>query len=189
MKATKERWQQAQQEERKHHTMSMAEGIAHYKRSYDNYLHYLGTDYNHEGKTIVEIGCADFPALSHVTAKCKVVIEPMPSINLESICGVYDINLIKEPVEEITMPQSDEIWLLNVLQHVIDPDAFLDKCKASTKLIRFFEPIDYPADVCHPHVLTEELFTKWFGEFKIYDDKVAGFHQWRCAYSNYKTGN
>lgn len=187
MQVTPERWQQAQQEERKQHTLSYNEGVLHYKRSYDNYFKYLGTDYNHEGKTIVEIGCADFPALQHVTAAVKYVVEPMPSPILADICLKHGIYLVASPVEQIDLPISDEIWLLNVLQHVIDPDKFIDKCKASTKLIRFFEPLNYPADVCHPHVLTEADFKRWFGEFNIYSDKVAGFHQWECAYGNYKT--
>lgn len=186
MKINNERWQQAQTEERKQHYYSYEEGVAHYKKSYDNYLKYLGTDYNHEGKTIVEIGCADFPALQHVTADNKWVCEPMPSQHLKLICISHDIGLISKPVEKAILPLSDEIWLLNVLQHVIDPDTFIDKCKASTKLIRFFEPLNYPADVCHPHVLTEEDFTRWFGEYSIYNDKVQGFHQWECAYGNYK---
>lgn len=186
MKINNERWQLAQQEERKQHYYSYEEGVAHYKKSYDNYLKYLGTDYNHEGKTIVEIGCADFPALQHVTAKEKIVVEPMPSQTLAWICLNNGIKLIPLPVEKTILPDSDEIWLLNVLQHVIWPDLFIQKCKASTKLIRFFEPLNYPADVCHPHVLTEEDFTRWFKTYNVYDDKIAGFHQWECAYSNYK---
>lgn len=186
MAITHERWQQAQTEERKHHTYTYAEGVKHYKRSYDNYLKYLGTDYNHEGKTIVEIGCADFPVLQHVKAKKKIVVEPMPSELLKEICEDERISLYTNPVERMVLPPSDEIWLLNVLQHVIDPYTFIAKCKASTKLIRFFEPLNYPADVCHPHVLTEADFVRWFGEFKVYNDKVQGFHQWTCAYGNYK---
>lgn len=186
MSITNERWQQAQAEERKQHTYSYEEGVKHYKRSYDNYLKYLGTDYNHEGKTIVEIGCADFPALQHVKAKDRIIFEPMVSHILLEICETEGIKLIPQPIEIANMPESDEIWLLNVLQHVIDPDKFIDKCKASTKVIRFFEPLNYPADVCHPHVLTEADFTRWFGEFQVYRDKVPGFHQWECAYGNYK---
>lgn len=186
MAISNERWKQAQAEERKQHIYSYEEGVKHYKKSYDNYLKYLGTDYNHEGKTIVEIGCADFPALQHVTAENKIVIEPMMSTILSEICYFNDIEYLQRPVEEIKMPPSDEIWLFNVLQHVIDPDTFIDKCKASTKLIRFFEPLNYPADVCHPHVLTEEDFTRWFRHFAIYKDKVEGFHQWDCTYGNFK---
>lgn len=190
MVITNERWQQAQQEERKQHTYTYKEGVSHYKKSYDNYLKYLGTDYNHKGKAITEIGCADFPALQHVDCELKCVIEPMPSPMLQNICNMHNIWLISEPVEQIeSFPTSDEIWLLNVLQHVIDPDKFIEKCKATTKLIRFFEPLNYPADVCHPHVLTEADFKRWFGEFNVYSDKVAGFHQWSCAYGNFKTNN
>lgn len=186
MAITPERWQQAQAEERKQHTYSYDEGVKHYKNSYDNYLKYLGTDYNHEGKTIVEIGCADFPALQHVEAERKIVVEPMPSEILLQICNSEGIIIFRKPFEELGHIPSDEIWLLNVLQHVIDPDTFIDKCKASTKLIRFFEPLNYPADVCHPHVLTETDFARWFGHFAIYKDKVEGFHQWECAYGNFK---
>jgi hypothetical protein len=101
---------------------------------------------------------------------------------LEVICKEKGIERIKEPVEEIDLPECDEIWIFNVMQHIIDPDLFVEKCKASAKLIRYFEPVDYPTCRYHPHTFSMDDFTRWFDEPKLYKDFVSHFHDAICAY-------
>ncbi len=68
-------------------------------------------------------------------------------------------------IEIVTIPAEDfddygsyeEVWLLNVLQHVKSPSKILEKCR-SAKKVRFFEPINLPTDPAHPHTLTPDLF-------------------------------
>ncbi len=178
-------WLEAQKAERTQHTMDYEEGSKHYKRSYDNYFRYLGIGYDHPGKTIVEIGCADFPALEHCQVKKGICIEPMPSVMLREIAEMKWIDIIPFPVEEITIPKCDEIWLLNVMQHIIDPDLFVEKCKEAADVIRFFEPINYPTCVYHPHTFTLDQFKDWFGNANYYNDKAPYFHQAECAYGTW----
>lgn len=183
---TTERWKRAQLAERKCHTYDYDEGVRLYKFSYECYANYINlTKVN---GTVIEIGCADFPALQHYPASHGIVIEPMPSPILDRIVKECNLTLIKEPVENIILPPCDEIWLMNVMQHIIDPDLFVDKCKEAASVIRYFEPVDFPTCEYHPHTFTMDDFVHWFGDAKRYTDKVPHFHQADCAYGVWRKG-
>lgn len=192
-KITKERWIDAQRAERLQHTMALDIGYDHYYRSYKNYFRYLGMEFEQHGKKIIEVGPADFPALGYCNGfKDSVVVEPMPSAHLQYIaaqCEFAVITIMTQPLEEIYFSEPhlfDECWLFNVMQHIIDPDLFIEKCKQSAKLIRFFEPINEGICVYHPHVYTREDFEKWFADsVNYYNDRREGFHQAECVYGTY----
>lgn len=177
---TQERWQEAQIAERVCHKFDRKHGENHYKNTYLNYFKYL--DIKDSDAFIVEIGCADFPALQWVKFGKGIFIEPMPSDILKDIAKELNCDIIEKPVEEIDIPKCDEIWLLNVMQHVIDPDLFISKCKQSTNIIRFFEPIDWPIEIYHPHTFTFEWYKNHFPDAKLYDGKHPNFHEAKCAY-------
>lgn len=182
---TMERWRAAQLAERDQHTMNYAEGYMHYMESYQHYFRYLGMDFSQGGKSIIEVGPADFPALAYCSDYAGTIIEPMPSPMLEEFCEVNGVLLLPYPLEGLTeiVPISDEIWLFNVMQHIIDPEIFIEKCKIAAAVVRFFEPIDEKECIYHPHAYDEYDFREFFpGAVKIYRDKVPGFHQATCAY-------
>ena len=187
-KITKKRWQVAQTAERIchdefHEKFTNEEGKEYYRKTYEKYFSYLQMGYNHKGKTITEIGCADYPALEHCEVKRGILIEPMPSTYLQSMVNNRpDLEIIAEPVENITIPKSEEIWLLNVMQHVIDPDLFIEKCKEATSLIRFFEPIDWPIEIYHPHTFDFDYYKKHFPQAVRYEGNDKNFHTSKCAY-------
>ena len=182
MKITKKRWRTAQAAERKCHDESPTTS-EHYEKSYVKYFSYLQMGFNHSGKIITEIGCADYPALEHCNVKHGYLIEPMPSPKLRELVDTRpEFEIIAKPVEEMTLPKSDEIWLLNVMQHVIDPDLFIKKCKEATNLIRFFEPIDWPIEIYHPHTFTFDYYKDHFPEAVLYTGKDKEFHTSKCAY-------
>lgn len=186
MAITLERWQEAQKAERQHHNLTRKEGQEHYLKTYKTYFEYLGIDFDHKGKTIVEIGCADFPALEHCQVKKGYLVEPMPSELLKELINEKPhLELIPYPVEHIELPKCDEIWLLNVMQHVIDPDLFIKKCKEAAKVIRFFEPINWPIEIYHPHTFTFEYFREHFKEAKLYKGDRKDFHTAECAYGTW----
>jgi hypothetical protein len=189
MKITTKRWDEAQKAERECHDRFIEkagiEGVkARYNEGYASYFRYLGLTPDQSGKTITEIGCADFPALQLCDVEKGYLVEPLPSTILEEVVENNDsLELIQSKVEDIDLPKSDEIWLLNVLQHVLDPDLFIKKCKKATKVIRFFEPIDWPIEIYHPHTFTEEDFRGWFGGSVVrYEGTEPNFHQAHCAY-------
>lgn len=187
-KITQDRWDVAQKAERKchdefHERFTREEGKDYYADTYAKYFSYLQMGYKHTGKIITEIGCADYPALEHCQVEKGYLIEPMPSSYLKDMVAKRpDLEIIQRPVEEITIPKSDEVWLLNVMQHVIDPDLFIKKCKEATNLIRFFEPIDWPIEIYHPHTFDFDFYKGHFPEAVKYEGNDKNFHTSKCAY-------
>jgi hypothetical protein len=182
---TKEQWQLAQLEERKFHTESFQEGRLHYAESYNQYFRYLNIDLNLQFKDICEIGPADFPALDHCfnLGPKSFVIEPMPSENLKRT----GLKIVQEPAEDFPY-LVDEVWLMNVLQHVMDPYKIVERAIKQSKIIRFFEPINYGVNECHPWNLTLDMFKNWFGDAVNYyppNQPVHNFHTWECVYGVY----
>ncbi len=191
-----QRWHKAQEEERKHHTGSIEQGINAYRHTYDQYFKYTDGGFDQTDKIIIEIGCADVPGLYY----CKgfergIVIEPMPSDILIELARSTDpkIEIIKAPAEHLIFPKVDEIWLFNVLQHVINPDDIIERCKQSAKVIRFFEPINDHIDLCHLHSFTLEYFKNHFGDcvthYEDHKGRVQGFHEHECAYGTWLNPN
>lgn len=184
-KITKKRWQEAQTAERTMHTFEEAEGIAYYKKTYQHYFRFVQLGFDLGGLSVIEVGPADFPALRHCKNYNGVIVEPMPSELLKKFCDESGVWLIRKPIEEITtLPEATEVWLFNVMQHIIDPDGFIDKCKQMGQRIRFFEPINYPTCEYHPHTYTLDDFKGWFGECvqEYKGGSVPGFHEADCVY-------
>jgi hypothetical protein len=196
---TNEQWQAAQVAERKQHTLSRAEGYEHYMDSYRQYLDFVGFDLQKGTGTsiIVEIGPADFAALMYMDVLQGVIIEPMPSAILrEWIDGHPWIDLVTQPAENYKIEPIGnriEVWLFNVLQHVIDPDAIIANCKYFASTVRFFEPINCGTDECHLHNLTIEMFKNWFGVENVNyyppNPDAKNFHTHESAYGVWSNPN
>lgn len=179
---TKEIWQAAQHAERRFHNQDFENGFKHYADSYRQYFEHLDIPTDINGRNIVEIGPADFPALAYVTNRGKdcLIIEPMPSDYLKR----FGIPISTDLAEDADY-KADEVWLFNVLQHVIDPHKIVERAKKQADVVRFFEPINYGIDECHPWNLTMDMFKDWFGDVAKYYPKgqpVKNFHTWECAY-------
>lgn len=189
---TKERWDRAQKAERQYHTQPKDVLIKMYDDAYRQYFEWLGIDRDLKGKSIIEVGPADVPALYYCGDKGahSIIIEPMPSSVLEELSSEKCISTVIQPAEYVKYLDSpnwkiDEVWIFNVLQHVMDPDKVVANCKKWAKTIRFFEPIDMGTTEAHPHSFTLDDFKGWFGDSaKLYDynNDAVGFHQNRCAY-------
>lgn len=195
-----EKWLTAQLAERKQHTYSYEEGFPHYRDSYKQYFDFTGASFSPRHKIIVEIGPADFPALSYCSGYWKgIVVEPMPSAMLKTWAhDKTDIEIYAFPMEyfpaEILAKDHRiiEVWLFNVLQHVIDPEIVIAHCKKIANVIRFFEPINCGTDECHLWNLTMEMFNRWFGQVQHYptSPNAINFHTHECAYGSwYKINN
>jgi hypothetical protein len=184
-----ERWQQAQKAEREQHTLNYMEGLLHYAASYKNYFHYVSLGNDIGNLHVIEVGPADFPALNECKGEGKLtIVEPMPSEHLEKICREKGITLITTPFEDIEIweiPEGTiEVWLFNVMQHIIDPDKFIERAKAIADRIRFFEPIDQAITEYHPHTYSLKDYQKYFGDcVQLYaGGNIPGFHEADCAY-------
>lgn len=177
-----QQWQEAQIAEKKFHEYDMEEGLRIYGFSYSNHFGYLSIPEDLGGKTIIEIGCAGFPALYFRKNYKGIIVEPLITFTLDMICSEKGLLWVRSAVEDITLPSADEIWIFNVMQHIRDPELFILKCKEAADIIRFFEPIDYPVCEYHPHTFSADDFRRWFGEVSIYKDRVPHFHDADCAY-------
>lgn len=182
-----QRWAIAQQEERKHHSGTLEAGVEAYKESYAQYFKYLETTNDQTGKKIIEIGCADVPALMFCNGyKPSFIIEPLPSPILLELTKDLAITILVDAAENLDFPKVDEVWLFNVLQHVIDPDVIINKCKEAAKVIRFFEPVEDHIDLCHLHTFSLDYFKGHFGDcVQYYEDhkgRVKNFHEHEAAY-------
>lgn len=189
-KITHERWLIAQEAERKQHKMSLGEGIRHYEMAYKNNFRYLDIDTDLKNETIIEIGCADFPALRYCHNYKGFIVEPMASDFLEEFCKREKIMLNKTPFEELNLPEIHygEIWMFNVLQHVIDPEKFISEAKRIMPVIRYFEPVYTEITNYHPHSFAVDDFERWFGKINRYynETDIPCFHNGPCCYGVYR---
>jgi len=187
---TKERWDEAQKAEREfHNELSLEVAVEHYAESYNQYFNFLGINKRNpiEKKSclVLEVGCADIPALIFCSGYEGIIIEPMPSPNLKKLITGFPIVLMQDTVENAEIPFVHEAWIFNVMQHIIDPELFINKIKHVANKIRFFEPINTEYNVCHPQSYTLEFFKDHFGDcvnHYPHNDKAVNFHQWECAY-------
>jgi hypothetical protein len=185
---TKERWQQAQVAERACHSLESQAGYDHYAKSYETMFRYLGMEKDQHGKAILEIGPADFPALAYCSNYKGTIIEPMVSGLLDETCARLGISIVARPFEEFHLGGiADETWVFNCVQHVIDPEVFIAKCKQSASVVRFFEPIDCGTCDYHPHTFAMDDFIRWFGKAERYIGGTdEGFHTADCAYGTWR---
>lgn len=167
---TTERWQEAQIAEFPQNPLNPAR----YEFRNNALFALLQIDHNQHGKTIVEIGCGPSPVTSACVNVNAVLIEPLDY--------VLNAARIRQTAEDAEF-SGDEAWLFNVLQHVRDPELIVQKCK-QMPVVRFFEPIDYPVSLCHPHSFSLQDFQRWFGDSVLYFDGTGwpGFHDGPCAY-------
>ena len=182
MKAT---WEKAQKLEQAWH-LKHPGSIEHYRRVYINYFKFLGIDYKGLGsKIILEIGPGMYPALMYCSNYNGILIEPNHYVELDINVYSKPINVVRKPAEDFNFGEVDEVWLLNVLQHVIDPELIIKKAKEAAQIIRFFEPINTPVNDTHLHSFTMDSFLKWFGNYVNYyppHPESTDFHKHECAY-------
>lgn len=188
MKISFRRWLAAQEKERELDG-AYEDGNAVYDVFYRHYFDYLGILRDQQGKSIIEVGSGPYPALMRVdNIGHSLIVDPIfltfdkpLKNNIRIIVNAFEF--------EKGIEKHDELWMMNVLQHVIDPDRFIAKAKKVADVVRFFEPINHPTSTNHPHTFTLEYFQERFGQCtKLYqwDQKTPGFHTADCAYGIYK---
>jgi hypothetical protein len=185
----KERWVEAQIEEKIHHMHENVDAsVNRWGEIYNFYFRYLDIDTNLENKTILEIGPAKIAALIYCNNYGpSFIVEPTKYEDTEHLYVDKPITFIRDTYEDCESPVVDEIWLFNVLQHIVDPDSFIEKCKKSAKIIKFFEPINTPIEVHHPHSFTFDEYVKYFGDsVKLYNGSTEIYHTADCVYGIYK---
>lgn len=183
------RWEEAQKEEKLHHiNENIDAAIIKWKDIYNFYFRYLKIDLDLKNKSILEIGPARIAGLLYCdNYNPSFIVEPTEYEDTGEIYLNKPITFIREIYENCESPKVDEIWLFNVLQHIVDPDTFVEKCKKNAKLIKFFEPIDTPIEIHHPHSFTFDDYVKYFGDsVKLYKGSTEKYHTADCVYGIYE---
>lgn len=173
------RWQQAQTAEAK----TVIYDSERSRLAYGNIFQYLGMNLDQEGKKIVEVGCGAYPAVVWCYNVEGLVIEPLW---FKPLTAFVDLTWFQEPFEDWKVIKSSECWIFNAMQHVRDPELFVQKAKETAPVIRYFEPVDYGTCEYHPHTFTQDDFVRWFGEAKRYTDRIDGFFDADCCYGTWR---
>ena len=193
MEITRERWDEAQAAECLDHLGNLQnspDSLYHHGESL--VAQYVGLNLQEDlkDKFIIEVGAGPKGAvlLTGGNFKRAIVVEPLIDKFPPEIRQIYEdmgVEVVTEMYEDVDYEDVDETWFFNVLQHVISPERQLQKAKDTSKIVRVFEPIDYPPNLCHPHVLTQQLFTGVFGESfgtKYQGGSRSDFHTADCYY-------
>lgn len=193
---THERWEQAQDGELVDQLGNLEEwdnSKFYYIRNLMQEFFDIDFEEDFKDKFIIEVGAGPkgYALFTEGNFKRCVVIEPLMDRFPEYVKEDYEkmgCEVYGGAFEDVDYEGIDEIWFFNVLQHVLNPEEQLKKAKANAKVVRVFEPINYPANLCHPHVLTAELFTGVFGEdfgTKYVGGSRTNFHTADCYYGTW----
>ena len=196
MDITRERWDEAQAAECEDHLVNLAnspDSLYHHGESL--VAQYVGLDLKNDvkDKFVIEVGAGPKGAILLTGGNFKrgIVVEPLIDKFPPEVRKVYEdmgVEVVTEMYEDVDYGAVDETWFFNVLQHVISPEKQLQKAKENSDVVRIFEPINYPANISHPHVLTKELFTGIFGQDfgSLYvGGSRSDFHTADCYYGTW----
>jgi len=171
-------------EERKQLKYASFMGLDQFKQVIPN--RNQGFEFDLKGKSVLDIGGGPTSLLLKCTNFNKaVVIDPgnFPAW-IKKRYETHNVELKIEFAEEICLEEFDEVWIYNVLQHVVDPDEILRKAKKIGKIIRIFEWLNTGISDGHPFSLTKEWLDKYFSgtvknmnnEEGLYGDAYIAVH-------------
>jgi len=189
-----DRWVQAQNQEFIEYG---PHDFDHKRKGKEIIFSYLGIELEKgwDNKSIVEVAAGSTPTLGFIEGNAtKIAIEPLMARwdKYRAIAESQDITVITDPYEHVdikgTYGTVDETWFFNCLQHVIDPKAQLEKAKATSKIIRVFEPLGGTVNTAHPHVISRNTFIEVLGDFgQIFKGGThQGFHSFDCYYGTWR---
>jgi len=141
------------------------------------YARYMGLDFTDQGGPGPEIDLGETSVLDVGGGPCSLllkcrggqrsVVDPCPfPIWVADRYAVAGVHWFHEPAEWF-LPGAhrfDEIWIYNVLQHVVDPELVVRRSRERAATIRIFEWMNMAPHEGHPHELRRELLEKWLEE-------------------------
>jgi len=120
--------------------------------------------YDLSGRSVVDIGGGPVSILLktfNVTA--PTVVDPCVYPKwVADRYGLAGITQLVQAGETLTAKRRwDEAWIYNVLQHVQDPEAVVDRALRVARVVRIFEWMFTPPHTGHPHTLFPHELDKW----------------------------
>ena len=122
------------------------------------------------GKSILDIGGGPASFLLQCrNFRRATVVDPLPAMDATRQRYAQDgINLVQETAESFTcLERYDEVWIYNVLQHVIDPQAVLKRAQACARVLRLWDWLDEPIKEGHIHVIPENIVAPFLDFYRI----------------------
>lgn len=192
----KEKWLLAQTKEIKHHDHNFdfnESNKNHYFQIYEKIFQLINPDFNFSvlNKKILEIGPGVYACLLFCNnIKNCAIIESMEfPKNIQKIYKEKGIKIYQNPVENLNFKaEFDEVWVFNVMQHIWNPNVFIEKLKNCSNKILFFEPINTELNEEHVYSYTKEDFENYFPttEIKTYVGRtIENFHTSDCVYGTW----
>lgn len=125
-----------------------------------------GPFYDLRGARVLDIGGGPVSMLLKAVNFTGVVVDPCPYP--EWISARYEaagITYFQVEGEYFGVPgRFDEVWIYNVLQHVIDPVAVIETARRYADVLRIFEWVGAETNDAHPHSPTASDLTEWIGK-------------------------
>ena len=128
-------------------------------------------NYDLQGVSVLDIGGGPSSLLLKcANAERMVLMDPLhvPEWVLARY-RVAGIEYWQRPAEELeAIGLFDEVWIYNVLQHVMNPERVIHNAQRAGGIIRVFEWIETAVNEGHPHAFSEAQLNGWLrGEGKV----------------------
>jgi hypothetical protein len=161
---TRERWQAAQTAERSYWYTDAVDAHAARRNEERERSRWIArlldiTPLCVRGRSVIDIGGGPQPIVAwpELALSRRVLVDPLP-LDAADMARIAHVERCAVAAESWEGNPVDEVWGYNVLQHVMDPAAVLTTAMRHADVVRWFEWIDQPASVVHPHVVTESTF-------------------------------
>lgn len=122
--------------------------------------------YDLDGRSVIDLGGGPVSMLLKTrNATHRTVVDPCPyPAWVEERYREAGIWLSRQNAEDYWEARLyDEVWIYNVLQHVLDPARVIHTALEHGRLLRIFEWVNTGIDEGHPHTLTQQQLEEWIG--------------------------
>lgn len=117
-----------------------------------------------QGKSILEVGAGPVGLTLRCVNGRRKVIEPLQYPDwVWDRYEYFGVEYERVYAEDMNETGWDEVWVINVLQHVDDLNSVLQKIRQSAEVIRIFEWLDIPADDVHKFSLRKDYLDQALG--------------------------
>ena len=142
----------------------------------------LPPNFDCQQHSILDVGCGPMSMLLRCTGYTEAIaLDPIDYGPFEDLYkDVPHLLRLILPAELYTVEhQSDEVWMYNVLQHVVNPQRVLDVIRtAAAFTVRIFEWVDIPPYRGHLHMTTAPQLVEAFPEKEWQRELKTGKAPW-----------
>lgn len=118
---------------------------------------------------VVDIGGGPVsPLLKTIGVRHAVVVDPgrYPDWTMARYtgCGItLDRRRAEDALGDYAENEFDEAWIMNCLQHVVEPEKIVLEARRIARSVRVFEWVFHPTSLGHPHTLLPDDLDRWLG--------------------------